>query len=376
MMAAVTLRGGRRHLRAGEFVHGRLRRFVVASVVSVGVLGAVGLLPAPTSRVAVRPVAGTVKTLTIAAIGDTILGNTPNLPSDPRHYFSGIGRQLRNGTQLVFANLEGTLTTQSHSKCGPSSSNCFAFRNPPSFANAFAAAGFTVLNDANNHSHDFGQAGLDQTVSSIHAAGMAQTGLPHQVTYVKAAGLRVAVLGFAPYGDTANMLDLSTAADMIRRAHRHADVVMVYMHAGAEGSNADHVTGQEEYYLGEDRGNAQRFAHLAIRSGASLVIGSGPHVLRGMEFYRRHLIAYSLANSANYHNFSNSGVLADSAVLRVTLAPSGAFRTGQLISVRLADAGRPTLGGDSISFVRRLSKDDFGTHAARLSRHGVIRRPA
>jgi hypothetical protein len=359
-------------------VHGtlRLRRLVVAGVVGAGLLGAIGLVPTTTSRLAARPAAGTVQTLTIAAIGDTILGNTPTLPSDPRHYFSGIGRQLHNGAQLVFANLEGTLTTQSHSKCGPSSSNCFAFRNPPSFARAFAAAGFTVLNDANNHSHDFGQAGLDETVRSIHAAGMAQTGLPGQITYVRAAGLRVAVLGFAPYGDTANMLDLSTAADMIRRAHQHADVVMVYMHAGAEGSNADHVTGREEYYLGEDRGNAQRFAHLAIRSGASLVVGSGPHVLRGMEFYRRHLIAYSLANSANYHNFSNSGVLADSAVLRVTLGPHGAFRTGRLISVRLVDAGRPVRRDGAIGLVRRLSKADFGAQAARLSRDGVIRRPA
>ena len=53
------------------------------------------------------------------------------------------------------------------------------------------------------------------------------------------------------------------------------------MHAGAEGSAADHVTGQEETYLGEDRGNPEAFAHMAIDAGASLVIASGPHVLRG-----------------------------------------------------------------------------------------------
>jgi len=53
------------------------------------------------------------------------------------------------------------------------------------------------------------------------------------------------------------------------------------MHAGAEGAAADHVTGQEEYYVGEDRGNAKAFAHAAIDDGANMVIASGPHVLRG-----------------------------------------------------------------------------------------------
>ena len=37
---------------------------------------------------------------------------------------------------------------------------------------------------------------------------------------------------------------------------------------------------------------------MAIDSGASLVIASGPHVLRGMQFYRGHLVAYSLGNFA------------------------------------------------------------------------------
>jgi hypothetical protein len=44
-------------------------------------------------------------------------------------------------------------------------------------------------------------------------------------------------------------------------------VVVVYMHGGAEGSGADHVTGREEHYLGEDRGNPEAFAHMAIDAG-------------------------------------------------------------------------------------------------------------
>ena len=48
------------------------------------------------------------------------------------------------------------------------------------------------------------------------------------------------------------------------------------MHAGAEGTQYQHVTGQEEIYFGEDRGNPEAFAHAAIDAGADLVIASGP----------------------------------------------------------------------------------------------------
>src|SRR6202161_4960000 len=102
------------------------------------------------------------------------------------------------------------------------------------------------------------------------------------------------------------------------------------MHAGAEGSTADHVTGREEYFLGEDRGNAEAFAHMAINAGASLVIASGPHVLRGMQFYQGHLIAYSLGNFGGYGNFGTDGELALSALLHVTLSSTGKFEQARL----------------------------------------------
>src|SRR5207244_10577536 len=108
-------------------------------------------------------------------------------------------------------------------------------------------------------------------------------------------------------------------------AAQKARTVAGYMHAGAEGAPADHGTGREEVYLGEDRGNPEAFAHMAIDAGASLVIASGPHVLRGLQFYHGHLIAYSLGNFAGYGNFSIHGDLTMSAILRVTLSSSGRF---------------------------------------------------
>jgi len=314
--------------------------------------------------------------VTITAVGDMMLGNTPDLPSSPGTYFRAVKPALTHGAQIVFGNLEGTLTTATASKCGNAASgNCFAFRNPPQYARYFKRAGFTILNDANNHSFDFGAAGQAQTVRAIHAAGLVQTGLPGQITRVRVAGTSVAFVAFAPYNYTPSLLDLPAARTLIERAARQAQLVVVYMHVGAEGSDADHVTGRDEPYLGEDRGNPEAFAHMAIDAGASLVIASGPHVLRGLQLYRGHLIAYSLGNFAGYGNFSIHGDLAMSAILRVRLASSGRLEQARLYPTQFSGQGRPVPGGGAIAFTARLSAEDFGASAARIRPSGVIEAP-
>lgn len=316
--------------------------------------------------------------ITISAVGDTMLGNAGELPPDPDSYFDGVESELTAGADIVFANLEGTLTTSTDSKCGASpSQDCYAFKDPPSYAQVFKAAGFTILNDANNHSYDFGPLGQAQTVSAIHAAGLAQTGLPGEITVVRAGpgSVPVAFVAFAPYTYDADLLDLPAARALIEKARTEARIVVVYMHAGAEGPSADHVTGEEETYLGEDRGNPEAFAHMAIGAGASLVIASGPHVLRGMQFYEGHLIAYSLGNFADYGDFASGGILSESGILRVTLSPDGGFVSARLDPITLVGEGQPEPGGQAASLVAELSEEDFGPSAAHLSPSGVITPP-
>src|SRR5215472_8790327 len=105
---------------------------------------------APTPRSAPLPRPSTAgASVTLTAVGDMILGITPDLPPDPASYFEAVEPALRHGAQIVFGNLEGTLTTSTASKCGTTPhSGCFAFRNPPGYARYFKKAGFSVLNDA------------------------------------------------------------------------------------------------------------------------------------------------------------------------------------------------------------------------------------
>ena len=316
--------------------------------------------------------------VTIAAVGDTMLGNTPDLPPQPGTYLAPVKPELTGGAQIVFGNLEGTLTTATAGKCDAMhapAGQCYQFRDPPDYVRYLGGAGFTILSNANPHSFDFGAAGQAQTVRTIHEAGLAQTGLPGEITIVKAHGVRVAFLAFAPYSDTTSLLDIAGARTLIKRAAGLASVVVVYMHAGAEGATADHVTGHEEFFLGEDRGNPEAFAQMAIQAGASLVIARGPHVLRGMQFYRHHLIAYSLANFASYYNFATDGDLRMSVILHVTLSATGDFQRARIYPIQFSGQGQPLPGGGAISFVSQLSAQDFGTSAARILPSGIITAP-
>ena len=374
----------------------RLRRLTALAIAGVAVVGVLYLVDGrdgskPTQRVEnVNPTttsdreptpppssappstADPSQTFTISAVGDTMLGKNGNGPPNPSTYLSEVADDLTRDAQIVFGNLEGTLSDVSGSKCGADSTNCFAFQVPPSYATYLADAGFDVLNTANNHSHDFGEAGLKQTVDAIRGAGMVDTGQRGQVTVVNAGSIRVAFVGFAPYRETSNLLDLDGARTLLRTARQQSDVVVAYMHAGAEGSDAQHVTGEEESYVGEDRGNPQAFAHMAIDEGASLVLASGPHVLRGMEFYKGHLIAHSLGNFAGYSNFNTSGILSNSAILRVTLNGAGEFVGGQVIPVALTSKNQPTNGGDAIGMMRRLSDADFDDAAPQFAADGTF----
>lgn len=312
-------------------------------------------------------------TVTIAAVGDTTMGFTPNLPPDPASYLDAVAGELSG--DAVFGNLEGALTDVADSpKCGAEAEDCFAFRAPPEYAKYLAAAGFTVMSTANNHSYDFGAAGEAETIAALRDAGIAQTGSPDELTVVRAGGRRLAFVGFSSYSNTASLTDLESARALIRRARKRADLVVVAFHGGAEGADAHHVTGATEIYLGEDRGNPREFAHMAVEAGADLVLGSGPHVLRGMEIHRGRLIAYSLGNFSAYGNFSLEGALGISAVLHVTLGPDGAFRAGRIASLVLVEEGRPVPDPEerAAAEIGALSREDFGRRGVEVVGNGRI----
>jgi poly-gamma-glutamate capsule biosynthesis protein CapA/YwtB (metallophosphatase superfamily) len=320
---------------------------------------------------ATAPTGGPVS---IAWVGDMVLGSSFGMPPDSgRGSLAAVVGALERA-DLTFGNLEETMSTTSGSKCGAGSSNCYAFQAPPSYSGLLRSAGFDIMNMANNHAFDFGPTGRSQTIAALTRVKLASTGAPGQITVLESNGTRVAFLGFAPYPWAARLERIPQAVALVRRAATKADLVVVAIHAGAEGSTATHVPHGTEYFLGENRGNSRAFAHAAINAGADLVVGSGPHVLRGIEQYRGHLIAYSLGNFAGFKNFTLGGTLSLSGIVRVVLNPDGSWRSARLIPVALRGAGLPALdpSNASVRLVAQLSREDFGTNAARFAPNGVM----
>ena len=297
-------------------------------------------------------------------------------PGGPGSLIDGMKRYLRSS--LTIGNLETALGDLPMSKCGAQQTDCYEFEAPDSTAADLKADGFSAVNVANNHTLDAGEAGETSTDEALDAAGLDYAGRPGQITYLRRDGIKIALLGFAPWSYDADALDIPAARALVRQARQHASVVIVMEHLGAEGDDARHVTDSEEYYLGQDRGNSVAFTHAVIDAGADLVVGSGPHVLRGLQWYRGHLIAYSVGNFCGYNTLGLDGYTSISALLHVTLNARGQFVRGSITPLRLTSPGVPEVDPDdtAVSYVNTLSEQDFdGNGAVVLSASGRIEKP-
>ncbi len=316
----------------------------------------------------------TARTVSIAWVGDIAM--VASSDGGAGFFSSSVRSKLRG--DLVVGNLEGTLTVGGDSKCGARSTDCFAFHAPPSYAHVLRSAGFTLMNVANNHALDYGPEGQRETLSALRATGLRYTGRPGQITVLGVRGVRIAVVGFAPYPWAQSLTNIAAARAIVRRAKQEADVVIAVMHAGAEGSDRQHVRLGTEWFLGENRGNAEAFSHAVIDAGADLVLGSGPHVLRGMEWYHGRLVAYSLGNFLGNGTLGIGGILGVSGILHVTLTRSAGWVAGDLTPVRLVSPGLPALdpAEEAHGVVRTLSAEDFGRNAMRVTTTGRLLPPA
>ncbi len=301
---------------------------------------------------------GATDTVTIKAVGDLVFGSDWPTSSYPPGFQNDVQTRLKRvvgPADVVFGNFEGTLTTHDVSTKNPNSSTVFAFRMPPSFTQLLREAGFNVINIANNHTFDFGPTGFADTVNNLSRAGAFVVGEANKVTLQKVNGITIAWVGFSHLYRHNNINDLEKLAELVQQARPIADLVIVSMQAGAEGSEALKVRDYDEIFLGEHRGNTYAFAHRAIDLGADLVLGHGPHVVRGMECYKGKLIAYSLGNFVGYGALSIKRAAAISMILEVTLSKNRQTIGFDVLPVKFTNQKLPE--PDETGMVRYLLND-------------------
>ena len=197
---------------------------------------------------------------------------------------------------IVFGNLETPITAGREIM-----DNEMVFRSDPETANALKEAGVDIVSLANNHSSDFGNIGVIDTINYLTHAGVNFVGAGKNINeaynplFMEQKGLKFAYLA---YGDQ-NLVPATYEAgesragsafmrteimtEEVRQAKQKADFVIVSMHAGIE-----YVPTPSDFQI--------NFAHAAIDAGADLVIGHHPHVVQTMENYKGKYIFYSLGN--------------------------------------------------------------------------------
>jgi Bacterial capsule synthesis protein PGA_cap len=138
-----------------------------------------------------RPRAGrhVPRSITLEWVGDIALSTERGLPPGGLERSLAPVRTLLRDADVTLGNLEGTLSVGGVSKCRQiGGGECFAFQAPPSTAFALRGLGFDLVNQANNHSLDYGVSGRRQTVAALDRAGIAHTGFPGEITYLRVRG--------------------------------------------------------------------------------------------------------------------------------------------------------------------------------------------
>lgn len=319
----------------------------------------------------------------ISAGGDIMLGSPyPNAsrmpPNDGKDLLKPV-TPIFEKADIAFANLEGPIVDGGNSvKCGASAGKtCFAFRMPTHYGKYLKEASLDVLSLANNHANDFGDRGRESTRQVLDSHGIKHAGSDKKdfaMTFVEAKGKKVAIVAFAHNALVPNVNELDFAKQLIEEANKKADIVMVTFHGGAEGAVNARVPQKTEIFLGEQRGNLPAFARTVIDAGADVVIGHGPHVLRGMEIYKDRLIAYSLGNFVAYGWFPLAGATAETLVLDVKLGSDGKFLEGKIHPFILRGRGilTPDSTNSSVRTIKNLSQADFPNTMPKISDDGVI----
>ena len=316
--------------------------------------------------------------ISIAAVGDMMIGTDypqNHLPDDDGVSFLADVAPYLQSADIAFGNLEGVLMDggEPAKKC-KNLNACYLFRSPTRYAAHFRDAGFDVVSLANNHARDFGEEGRDSSAQAMRDVGIEASGRAGTYSVITRGDLSVAFLNFAVTKNSNMLLDYEESFAWIATMDAEHDIVVVTFHGGAEGTDATHVPFAEEEYYGEPRGDVVWFARGAVDAGADLVIGHGPHVVRGMERYEDRLIAYSLGNFATYYGISVAGIKGIAPILTSTLDGDGRFIEGEIVStIQLRPAG------PSIDPQRRAQKlmlgltlEDFGDAGLTIGKDGAV----
>jgi poly-gamma-glutamate synthesis protein (capsule biosynthesis protein) len=265
-----------------------------------------------------------VSTITLSFIGD-LMCHVPQInnakQADGTYDFNPSFKEITpylSAADVTMGNLECTFAGKGRPYGGYP-----AFNSPDEYLLAIKNAGVDFLCTANNHSMDTGEEGLQRTLKKVRENNFASTGTfdsqrdRDSIRVLNIKGVTVAVLNYTygtngsyPSSDHKWMLNVADSAlvhnDVKRARAMKADIVLVFYHWGIENMR-EPVAKQDTMF------------HWAADAGADLVIGSHPHVLEPVTYFKTSaganldsgIVAWSLGNflSNQYWRYTDAGLI-------------------------------------------------------------------
>jgi poly-gamma-glutamate capsule biosynthesis protein CapA/YwtB (metallophosphatase superfamily) len=186
---------------------------------------------------------------------------------------------------------------------------------------------------ANNHAFDFGRVALDDSAAHLLREEIEPVGVETPTRkacdarlFSLSDGKKIALLAISAFGQGSEIATTSRRAELkiaIGNARSHADLIVCLVHWGIE--NSERITDEQ-----------RELARWLIDRGVDLVVGSHPHCVQPLDFYRGRPIAYSLGNLV----FDGAPTVASwnrGALLEVGLNEGAKISSVSLIPVILED---------------------------------------
>lgn len=225
--------------------------------------------------------------ITISAAGDCTLGSDIKSPGsvnfyakyrekkNPSYFLKKV-KPIFQKDDLTLVNFEGTLTKRS-----TRAPKTYAFKGDASYLKILQKGSVEAVSFANNHCRDYGEGSYQDTIKTFQKENMPYASYRKTAIY-KVKGKKigmVAVNGLEGVSSSENYIK----AGLRKLKKKKADLLIVSMHCGIERTYTPNA-------------EQKAIAHYAIDHGANLVLGHHPHVLQGIEKYKKAYIVYSLAN--------------------------------------------------------------------------------
>ncbi len=319
-------------------------------------------------------------TAKISAVGDILcqmdmIQDAQNEDSyDFSYMFDNITKYVKK-SDIAIGTLETNFTSNRYSGVGK-------YNTPTEFLTAVKNSGISLVSLAHNHVLDYGEDGLNQTISKIHEKGMSITGIQNNEenenseftgNIKEVNGIKIAFLSYT-YGlsneneiseeekSKVNIFSEELALKDIQYAKENSNYIIVIMHWGDVNSST--ITGYQNNITG-----------FLVNNDVDMILGSHPSVVEPMKIIQNAegkniLVAYSLGNYISSLKYENADV---ELILNIQIAKSedqekAVLQKVDYTPIYVLDNGTKSEKRFELTDMKQLAKDYANGDTSKISR--------